>query len=187
MNVGTKSILIGAHQFLIHPLFLAFAWYKLYGFPLDPRLWIAFFVHDLGYWGKPNMDGPEGELHPYLGANIMKYLFGEWWYEFTLYHSRYLSKKNGKSYSRLCVADKLVTYYVPFWLFLPLTNLTGEIKEYMEGKSCRTPAGNRTQREWFSDIQRYSKEWVDEHKDLKEDKWTGTSRDLAYEKYGYKK
>lgn len=75
MKVGTKSVLFGAHCFLIHPIFVAVAWIKLYGFPWDPRLWIAFFVHDIGYWGKPNMDGPEGETHVELGANIMGWLF----------------------------------------------------------------------------------------------------------------
>jgi hypothetical protein len=75
MKIGTKSILFGAHQFLLHPVFVAWAWIKLYGFPWDPRVWIAFFVHDLGYWGKPNMDGVEGETHVELGARIMHFLF----------------------------------------------------------------------------------------------------------------
>ena len=71
MRVGTKSVLFGAHQFLIHPWFVAAAWWRLYGFPWDPRLWVAFFVHDLGYLGKPNMDGPEGERHVEFGARVM--------------------------------------------------------------------------------------------------------------------
>ncbi len=75
MKIGTKSVLFGAHQFLIHPLFVALAWWQLYGFPWDVRLWVAFFVHDLGYIGKPNMDGEEGEEHPWLGAVIMGRLF----------------------------------------------------------------------------------------------------------------
>jgi len=75
MKVGTKSVLFGAHCFLWHPLFVAIAWIKLYGWPWDPRIWIAFFVHDLGYWGKPNMDGPEGELHVEFGARVMHWLF----------------------------------------------------------------------------------------------------------------
>ena len=75
MKVGTKSILFGAHCFFIHPWVLAIAWQKLYGFPYDPRLWVAFFVHDLGYFGKSNMDGEEGERHPEFGARIMGRLF----------------------------------------------------------------------------------------------------------------
>lgn len=84
MRVGTKSVLFGVHAFWLHPFFVAAAWTKLYGFPWDPRLWFAFFLHDLGYLGRPNMDGPEGELHPELGARIMGWLFdwepwGRYW------------------------------------------------------------------------------------------------------------
>ncbi|MGH9371001.1 MAG: hypothetical protein ACRD15_05665 [Vicinamibacterales bacterium] len=75
MTVGTKSVLFGAHCFFLHPWFVAWAWWKLYGFPRDPRLWIAFVVHDIGYLGRPNMDGQEGEEHPRLGARIMAALF----------------------------------------------------------------------------------------------------------------
>ena len=75
MKIGTKSVLFGAHCFFLHPWFVAAAWWKLYGFPWDPRLWVAFFVHDIGYLGKPNMDGPEGERHVEVGARIMSFLF----------------------------------------------------------------------------------------------------------------
>jgi|WetSurMetagenome_2_1015567.scaffolds.fasta_scaffold00003_170 hypothetical protein len=91
MKIGTKSILFGAHCFLIHPLFVLLAWWKLYGFPWDPRLWIAFFVHDLGYWGKPNMDGPEGETHPDLGAKIMSVFdrgIKTWEYQYWQYSNK---------------------------------------------------------------------------------------------------
>ncbi|MDQ6662779.1 MAG: hypothetical protein M3Z23_00090, partial [Acidobacteriota bacterium] len=44
MKIGTRSVLFGAHQFLLHPVFLAIAWRRLYGFPWDPRLWAAFFL-----------------------------------------------------------------------------------------------------------------------------------------------
>lgn len=71
MKVGTKSVLFGAHSLLIHPWFVALAWWKLFGFPIDPRLWLAFWVHDLGYWKAPNMDGTEGEMHVFFGARIM--------------------------------------------------------------------------------------------------------------------
>jgi hypothetical protein len=71
MKMGTRSVLYGVHNPLLHSWFVAAAWWQLDGFPWDPRLWVAFFVHDFGYWGKPNMDGPEGEGHPELGAKIM--------------------------------------------------------------------------------------------------------------------
>ena len=75
MKIGQKSLLIGAHQFIIHPTMLAIAWTKLYGFPWDFRLWVSFIIHDWGYWNCSDMDGAEGKQHPYLGANIMHFLF----------------------------------------------------------------------------------------------------------------
>ncbi|HWY35166.1 MAG TPA: hypothetical protein VNX68_11010, partial [Nitrosopumilaceae archaeon] len=80
MTVGTKSVLFGAHCFFLHPWFVAAAWWKLYGFPWDIRLWIAFFVHDIGYIGKPNMDGEEGERHVLFGADLMYRFFGQTWW-----------------------------------------------------------------------------------------------------------
>jgi hypothetical protein len=50
MKIGTRSLLFGAHQFLLHPLCVAIAWTMLYGFPTDPRLWMAFLIHDAGYY-----------------------------------------------------------------------------------------------------------------------------------------
>jgi hypothetical protein len=260
MQVGTRSVLFGVHQFLIHPLFVALAWWKLYGFPWDPRLWVAFFVHDLGYVGKPNLDGPEGERHVELGARIMHWLFdrrqvpGCWethiddngkiiqvrwsipdgqghyfvadeywctrlgrtgaslqaarlnamippvlpqssdssapafrrstrWHDFCLYHSRYAAKRDRQPFSRLCVADKLAIGLMPAWLYLPLAKLSGELPEYMEGKNARTPAGDRSPSEWYRDVQRYCTAWAFEHRDGRNDTWTGTKRDLAREEF----
>lgn len=155
MKIGTKSVLFGAHCFFIHPWFVAYAWYKLYGFPWDPRLWVCFFVHDLGYFGKPNMDGPEGEQHVEFGAYWVSRLFDrkfegwfdswywcgpetlngyrlDYWGKMCLYHSRYYSKKHNAEPSKLCFADKLSLYYTPAWLYLPMVILTGEIEEYLE-------------------------------------------------------
>lgn len=96
MKIGTKSVLFGAHCFLFHGFFVALGWWKLWGFSRvkvgpawqrnaytslwHPWLWIAFFVHDIGYIGKPNMDGSEGEQHPWTGANILYWLQGAWLY-----------------------------------------------------------------------------------------------------------
>lgn len=164
MTVGTKSVLFGVHCFAIHPWLLAIAWWKLYGFPWDPRLWVSFFVHDLGYWGKPNMDGPEGEMHPILGAVIMSFLFDgirarhvedwawwplEWsapplgkWGLFTLLHSRYLAKKLGMQPSKLAIADKLVIAIEPSWLYLPRAIASGEIEDYfVQARKCEPEKG----------------------------------------------
>lgn len=112
LSIGTKSVLIGAHCFFLHPWFVAMGWWKLNGFPWDPRLWFAFVLHDIGYIGKINMDGPEGESHPEVGARIMGWLFDRkcsacadgsqhaapcrkttYWHDLCLRHSRYYCKK----------------------------------------------------------------------------------------------
>jgi hypothetical protein len=75
MKIGTRSILFGVHTFWLHPLFVWLAWIKLYGWTWNVRIIVAFFVHDLGYWGKPDLDGTEGETHPELGARLMNIWF----------------------------------------------------------------------------------------------------------------
>jgi len=179
VNIGTKSVLFGVHQFAIHPWFVAWGWWQLYGFPWDPRLWLAFVLHDLGYIGKPNLDGPEGEQHPHWAANVMSRLFGDEWGDLCRYHSRFLAKRDRKSCSRLCAADKLAIALCPAWLYLPLARLSGELGEYMQGKGARTPAGERSPRVWYRDIQGYCRAWAIEHADGTPDTWTGTKRDLV--------
>ena len=63
MNIGTRSVLYGAHCAILHPWFLALAWWKLYGFPWDVRLWAAFGLHDVGYISKRDMDGAVTGAH----------------------------------------------------------------------------------------------------------------------------
>lgn len=176
MKVGTKSILFGVHQFLIHPLVVAMAWWILYGFPWDPRLWIAFVVHDLGYWGKPNMDGPEGESHPEFGARIMARLFGDEWGEFCYYHSRFLAARDGTDVSRLCFADKLSTVLEPWWFYLPRAWASGELREYMAkcttGKYAHMEIDSQSPRAWLSSVKWYLVAWIVEHRDGREDTWT---------------
>lgn len=184
MRIGTKSILFGVHQFLLHPAFLWAAWTRLYGFPLDPRLYIAFAVHDLGYISRSNMDGPESEQHVELGAKIMTTLFGQRWGEFCGCHSRYFARLHGLPVSRLCVADKLAFAMMPSWLYLPLARVTGELQEYMS-KSIERQAGSSvfTEEElseirssdaklWLRGLQSYTKRWVERHRDGGADTWT---------------
>lgn len=186
MKVGTKSVLFGAHQFLIHPWFVAWAWWKLYGFPWDPRLWVAFFVHDLGYFGKPNMDGPEGERHVEFGAAVMGLLFGMKWRDFCLYHSRFYAKRDGKQFSRLCVADKLAIVLTPAWLYLPMARATGELYEYMALANKRVAANLQSDdaRKWYEGVRDYLARWVAEHMDGREDKWTPAGKREAVDATG---
>lgn len=189
LNVGTKSVLFGAHQFLIHPWFVAAAWWRLYGFPWDPRLWVAFFVHDLGYlvYNTPNMDGPEGERHVEWGATLMRRWFGPQWGRFCLYHSRFYARRDGQPFSRLCVADKLAVVLEPWWLYLPRVILSGEVHEYLalaggKGQSKYKGEPNSkyvsmqletgTIRGWHRAMTAYLREWVEVHADGREDTWT---------------
>lgn len=163
MKLGTKSLLFGVHQFLLHPLFLAVAWTKLYGFPLDPRLWVAFFVHDLGYWGKADMDGDAGQTHPELGGRIMAQLFGKEWGDFTRLHSRYYAKREGREPSPLCAADKLVLAVTPTWLYLLQVQASGEAREYLQLAARHNFYSGDSVREWHCKLRSH---WIDEARRL---------------------
>lgn len=159
MKVGTKSVLFGVHAFWIHPIVVAIAWCRLFGFPRDPRIWFAFFVHDLGYWGCADMDGTEGERHPELGAAIMRWLFGDEWGDFCLLHSRTYAKLAGRDPSKLAAADKLAWDVEPWWLYLPRAWATGELREYMDIATASAFApSDCSRREWYRRIQKYGKE-----------------------------
>lgn len=192
MRVGTKSVLFGGHAFWLHPWFVAAAWTRLYGFPWDLRLWLAFFVHDLGYVGKPNMDGPEGETHPELGAKILKW-FGGWpWYYFVLFHSRFYVKqyrednprgvyfyedpidgepRHTPEPSRLCYADKVAITMIPSWLHVGLCDLSGELDEYMDPEMHED--GGKYEGEdhridldpepWYDSVKDFIRGWVAAH------------------------
>jgi hypothetical protein len=163
MKLGTKSLLFGAHQFILHPLFLALAWWKLYGVPLDPRLWIAFIVHDWGYWNKADMDGAEGQSHPELGGRIMAALFGQAWGDFTRLHSRHYAKREGREPSPLCAADKLVLACTPRWLYLLCVQASGEHHEYL-GLAARSGFyAEGDVREWHRLLRAH---WIDEARRL---------------------
>lgn len=135
MRVGTKSILFGAHQFIWHPTTVFFAWKELYGKWPNFKEAVCIVVHDWGYWGCSNMDGPEGEMHPIYGALIASIICDKNnhnYLDMVLYHSRHFADKVGAWPSKLCWADKLCVKFDPWWFYLPRTILTGEIKEYRE-------------------------------------------------------
>jgi len=154
MKVGTKSVIFGVHNFIWHPITVTLAWTKLYGLPNWKEL-VCIFVHDLGYWGKPNIDGIEGEMHPVMGSEIAHVLLDPCnifkYRDMCLYHSRTCAKKYGVSPSQLCWCDKLCIKYDPWWFYLFRAILSGEIIEYRRDaiKSGLLPS-DATYREWFS-------------------------------------
>jgi hypothetical protein len=183
MTVGTRSVLFGVHNIFIHALFLGAAWWKLFGPPRDPRLWVAFLVHDIGYIGKSSVEGPIGETHVELGARIMQALFGASWGNFCRRHSRYYARSRGLRISRLCVADKLAFVLTPPWLYLPMARASGELAEYME-RSKERQAGSEyftpeesvlltstNPRDWLKGLQSYTYRWVLKNRDADGDPW----------------
>jgi hypothetical protein len=137
MKIGTKSLLFGVHQFILHPLFVFWGWYKLYGLPNWKEL-ICILIHDWGYWSCNDMDGMEGEKHQNWAADWVSSfldkqndLVSHKYYLLCVLHSRFHAKNLELPPSKLCWADKLGTALMPTWLWVFLGTLTGEIKEYM--------------------------------------------------------
>lgn len=137
---GTKSLLFGCHQFVLHPVFVFAAWVRLYGWPdgrsvLFWKLALISIVHDWGYWGCATMDGPAGKYHPALGALIVYRLTGDGpMARMCLYHSRFLAWLENDTPSVLCWVDKLGTALYPSWLWAILARASGEGAEYMADK-----------------------------------------------------
>ena len=177
MRIGTRSVLFGAHAVWLHGFFVAEAWRRLYGFPWDPRLWAGFFLHDVGYWNKTDLEGPSGESHVYAGARLMTTLFGAAWGEWCLRHSRYWVRKDSGMLSRLAAADKLAFVLTPWWLYLPMTQATGELTEYMtvsQERQVGDPSFTESERlllacgdarSWLFALQDYTRRWVEQNKD----------------------
>ena len=89
MRIGTRSLLFGVHQLVWHPVVVMLAWRNLYGQWPNWQELVCIIIHDWGYWGCPNMDGPEGENHPWWAARQADRWFGEEFKKLCLYHSRH--------------------------------------------------------------------------------------------------
>lgn len=195
MRRGTASLLVGAHAFWWHPFAVAASWWRLFRWApamedgrvpgiLDPRLWLCFLVHDVGYLGCSNMDGDEGVWHPTTGARIVSLLCDlRWvpdsgpvmgvdmlgpWGRFCLCHSGTMSRIVGLPVSRLCYADKHAWTFTPWWIYLPGCVLTGELDEYMSvarktRNKCFTP------REWYEWLRSKTSRWA--HLEAQKSEW----------------
>lgn len=158
MNTGTKSLLFGVHNFFIHTLFTTIAWRRLYGRWPSVREFVCIIIHDIGYWQSPNMDDERGQRHPEYGAALAKRWFGQSYADLILGHSRYYIKKFGVPTSLLLAADKLGNAIMPWWLYIPLARLSGEIKEYrqLSLKLNGLPL-SASDREWHRNLTRMMK------------------------------
>ncbi len=170
MKIGTKSLLFGCHQLVLHPLFVFWAWKKLYGRP-NWKEFVCIFIHDWGYWGCSDMDGLREENHPVWGARLAQAFLDTgkdplqeyYYFDLYLYHSRYYAKRYDAPPSRLCWADKLGTALMPTWLWVLLGTLSGEIQEYMNHEKyeahCQDRASPHT---WFEDYKTFVKKLLHE-------------------------
>jgi hypothetical protein len=149
-------------------------------------------LHDIGYFHRDEMYGPNGGEHVILGARIMGWLFGPDWADECYCHSRYWSRRMGLPISRLCLADKLAFAITPSWLYIPMARWTGELAEYMQ-RSKERQAGDRSfteqeltllnsgnPRAWLRGLQSYTLRWVErQHVEFVKD---GAKRAIALER-----
>lgn len=165
MKIGTKSLLFGVHQFLWHPFTVYLAWITLYKRLPTIKEAVCILIHDIGYWGRKNMDGEEGQRHPARAANWAykhldhKQMIKMKWWGFCFYHSRYLAKRDGTEPSPLCWADKLSICFEPWWFYLLRARLSGEIREYREENvQCGFCPAEDTDKEWFFKVRAFMRE-----------------------------
>ena len=151
MNIGTKTLLFGCHQFLVHPFFVWCAWLKVYHKLPNPKEAICIFIHDWGYWGKIDIDGSEGEYHPRWAARWTARHLGQGWGYFCMYHSKTLANRDRVQESRLCFPDKYGVTMAPIWWMVLAGKLSGETAEYRFA-----PKYARMHRERFTDYQLYA-------------------------------
>lgn len=166
--VGTKSLLIGAHQILWHPFTVLLARIELYGWP-NWKECICIFIHDWGYWGCTTMEGEDGKNHPEVAAAWAfdhlddHTLFqrkdpADWdieggfrYFSLCLNHSRTYAEQFNHTPSKLCWADKLCVKYDPWWFYLFRVWLSGEKEEYRrEADAAGLFPLSKSDREWYA-------------------------------------
>ena len=74
LPVGPRSVLFGAHHFIIHPVFVELAWRKLYKKKPTWRERVGFVVHDLGYL-RGSSDGKRVAVGNGSNNNVLLYDF----------------------------------------------------------------------------------------------------------------
>jgi hypothetical protein len=94
------------------------------------------------------MDGQSGIHHPMFGSEIAGRLFGDYYRELVLLHSRHLAAKLGATPSKLCWADKASILFDPEWFYLLRARASGELAEYREKAAWRVAIGE-SDRKWF--------------------------------------
>lgn len=162
MRIGTKTLLFGGHQVLLHPLLVVMAWRRLYHCWPSWKEMVCIAIHDWGYWGKPDIDGEQGERHPMWAAKQV----GKWWghayFLLVAYHSRFLARQDGQELSRLCMPDKYGVALMPAWLWALLVWLSAEHEEYRHNeKYILWLQPGDSLRGWFRNYRQLCQLWID--------------------------
>ena len=154
MKLGTKTLLFGGHQFLIHPILVTVAWVKLYrSFPNWKEL-LCIFIHDWGYWGMIDLKDASGDMHPRYAAKLAGKWLGKEWEDFILGHSSFYIAREGIEKSKLLAPDKYWHCLIPLWFYKLLTVPSGEFKHYRELDHARQVADRTASDEvWWENIQ----------------------------------
>ena len=156
MKIGTKSIVYGIHNPVLHGVMVLRAWLIVYGRCPSLSELIAIFLHDIGYGGMPDMDGKYGKRHPEVSARVISKIFNKKKItEMVLYHSRFYACEHNQNVSALALPDKLAFRLYPKWLYLLLSTATGEIYEYKKSMNC----SHMTNSEWFEETSSQTLQW----------------------------
>ena len=167
MNIGTKTLLFGCHQFILHPIYTWLGWRKVYGPHYSSLIWIAFIMHDWGLWGMKEFDGPE-DNHTVRSAQIvdntcykLRLPFRSFWdlHCQVLNHSRFYASYMDRTPSQLCAADKVGTALMPSWLWAILAYLTGEGWVYMDNGKYELNKGLQPRPHTLRALIRFHKEY----------------------------
>lgn len=163
MKLGSRSLLFGVHQVIIHPLLVYIAWVVLYRSLPSFKETVGILVHDWGYWGVEDLKGETGDRHPERGAHLMRKWFGPEWGTFILGHSTFYVARsvqangmadwmlNGLAEanlaingiplptapSKLMAPDKYWHCMVPLWFYKLLSVPTGEFRYYRSLQHAR--------------------------------------------------
>ena len=118
MTEGTKSYLIGCHQFILHPIFVLMAWRLEYR--SWPKWWeiICILIHDIGICGKQYLSDDNAKKgHWELGAELCFKFFGK---NTSLGLAMYITcgghtSESAIPRSKLFMADKRSWVIAPIW------------------------------------------------------------------------
>ena len=147
MTLGTKTLLFGVHQFILHPCMVLLAWVRLYRSLPSLREFICIIIHDWGYWGKPSLKCADGDTHPEYGARLAEKLFGPEYRDFIFGHSFTYTERNKIPASKLMAPDKYWHCMIPFWVYKLMAIPTGELKHYRD-QNARQISKNQEEPDW---------------------------------------